>query len=71
MCLGETPDWWHYPERRHAGCRRRIVPLEMEESMTRAVFCVAAALLFAGCSGQSLLEDRSDQVQIKHRIPSK
>jgi uncharacterized lipoprotein YajG len=43
----------------------------MEESMTRAVFCVAAALLFAGCSGQSLLEDRSDQVQIKHRIPSK
>jgi len=39
--------------------------------MTRFVFCLAAVLMVAGCAGQSPFEDRSDEVWIKHRVPSK
>lgn len=41
--------------------------------MARVVLClaVAAAFLAAGCSGQTVSDDRSDKVWIKHRVPSK
>jgi hypothetical protein len=32
---------------------------------------MAAALLAAGCAGQPASERQSDEVPIKHRIPSK
>lgn len=38
----------------------------------QAMVMVLMAALAAGCApGQSIFEDRSDQVQIKHRSPSK
>ncbi len=32
---------------------------------------VLVAILVAGCAGQPFPEDRSDEVWMKHRIPSK
>jgi hypothetical protein len=45
----------------------------MEKTMTHAKLIIAALLaaLTAGCAGQSIFEDRSDQVKIKHRLPGK
>ncbi len=41
--------------------------------MTRLALglAVLVAILVAGCAGQPILEDRSDEVWLKHRIPSK
>ena len=41
--------------------------------MSRAALGLAVliAFLVAGCAGQPIFEDRSDEVWLKHRIPSK
>ena len=45
----------------------------MEEPMTRFALglTVLVAILVAGCAEYPFFEDRSDQVWLKHRIPSK
>lgn len=40
--------------------------------MQRAILIAAMLTVLAGCAaGQSVFEDRSHEVQIKHRVPSK
>lgn len=41
--------------------------------MTRFALSLAVlmAVLVAGCAGEPIFEDRSDEVWLKHRIPSK
>ena len=40
--------------------------------MQRAILIAAMFAVLAGCTaGQSAFEDRSHEVQIKHRVPSK
>jgi hypothetical protein len=45
----------------------------MEEPLTRFALglAVLVAILVAGCTDQPYPEDRSDEVWLKHRIPSK
>ena len=45
----------------------------MEDAMTRFALGLAVlmAVLVAGCAEYPFFEDRSDQVWLKHRIPSK
>jgi hypothetical protein len=45
----------------------------MEKPMTHSKFILAVLLAFltAGCAGEPIFEDRSDEVKITHRVPSR
>lgn len=40
-------------------------------SLNRKLLVLLAPLVIAGCAGQPAFEDRSGEVRIEHRIPSK